>query len=73
MVKSTKYDKSAPFVPFPKLMISESTGVIVLFKSPKIGTVVFSGTSKNVAGHYERNWLKDCFIDYTGSVTLSNM
>lgn len=55
---------------FPKLMVDHNGGV-VLFISPKKGTVL-EPTSFEVIGEFYENWNMSCFTDFEGSITLSN-
>jgi hypothetical protein len=57
---------------FPKLMSSkEASGLIVLFQTPRIGTVLTKIASFNV-GEYHTDWDPTSFYDYTGTITLEN-
>ena len=78
--ESTEYRKKK--ASYPKLMIAENSGVIVLMTTEKAnegtGTIVrpailYGGkTPTLVIGHYSNTWAMECFSDYTGSVTLTN-
>lgn len=56
---------------YPKLMISTKTGQIVLFSSEKVGITV-NGIPGFPPGHFGADWLSENFIDFQGTVTLSN-
>jgi len=62
--------------PYPKLMIS-SSGTIVLFTEKSTGFLI-SGTSEKYIyskieiGSFSSTWIDNVFVDYEGSVTLSN-
>ncbi|MCP4182301.1 MAG: hypothetical protein GY761_03155 [Hyphomicrobiales bacterium] len=58
--------------PFPKLMISKVTDVIMLMTSEDTGTVVARSDGDNQLGYYNTMWDAKNFTDFTGSVTLSN-
>ena len=61
---------------FPKLMIHHDTGIIILATS-RIGFditgVVVSATAKSsyYVGYHRSNW-GSTFVDFEGSITLSN-
>jgi len=59
--------------PFPKLMISSNgtpTDDVVLFLNEKTGMKISgSGTGANFS---ILNWDKDCFTDFSKSITLQN-
>ena len=54
--------------PFPKLMINKK-GTIVLFDTARKGTII---SNIPMIGMYDENWTMDDFVDFNGSVTLSN-
>ena len=59
--------------PFPKLMKSKYTGMIVLFHSSAIGMVL--DQSKNPidqVGTYSEEWAMSSFEDFNESVTIKN-
>ena len=60
---------------YPRLMMSSLSGVVVLFWTAGKGTVVNSGNgaeSTDVVGDYSQIWNMDVFVDFKGTVTLSN-
>jgi hypothetical protein len=58
--------------PFPKLMIGDLTGSVVLFSKEKVGTVVYnSGNGGFKVGTYLEDWGSG-FTDYEGDVCLTN-
>ena len=56
---------------YPRLMIDEEYGMVVLFETSDSGTVVNAGTSVEVVGNYD-NYGSDDWSDYTGTITLEN-
>ena len=78
--EATEYKKKK--ASYPKLMIAENTGVIVLMTAEKAnegtGTIVRPATLYGDSmewmriGHYSDTWVMECFSDYIGSVTLTN-
>ena len=56
---------------FPKLMKSDSSGLIVLFKSKNSGTVIVEGDAWKV-GESASDWLDHGFEDFTGELKLKN-
>ena len=62
--------QSTSDIDFPKLMISE-TGLVVLFSSSKLGTVI-RGDRLWGAGEHSVIWIIDMFTDFDGTITLSN-
>jgi hypothetical protein len=59
---------------FPKLMIGDKTGIIVLFNWHSRGTVINTGdgtTCVEIGEHYTE-WKMETFKDYEGSVILNN-
>jgi len=57
--------------PFPKLMISTETNLIVLMVTQGKGTVVGNPTKENQLGSFSTDWIK-VFVDFTGSICLQN-
>ena len=58
---------------FPKLMIGELTGLIVLMSQNKCGTVIHKGESTLLEiGEFHTEWKMETFKDYDGSVILNN-
>ena len=70
MVKVKEIKECLKTIPFPKLMKSDN-GRIVLFSSPKVGTLVSSSHYETV-GYYSNNWDEECFKDYGGTIELTN-
>jgi hypothetical protein len=58
--------------PFPKLMVSEELGVIVLFQDSTHGVCVLPGQTNNRVGEWACNWAPRSFKDFDGVVELSN-
>jgi hypothetical protein len=56
---------------FPKLMKVKTSNSVLLFTSPKVGTVLVKDTDWEV-GHYSQNWYPDCFEDFTGELILKS-
>jgi hypothetical protein len=59
---------------FPKLMIGNETGIIVLFNCYSRGTIINigNGTTGLELGDYFTEWKMETFKDYDGSVILNN-
>ena len=61
---------------FPKLMISNDNGIIILATDEDgnylKGTILESNISPNFVGEWSEVWAKDNFYDYPGQVILSN-
>ena len=56
---------------FPYL--ASSGDEIVMFTSPSTGTVVASSPTRGYkVGYYSETWESQLFVDFDGSVTLSN-
>lgn len=71
MIKSRVIEKDK--LKFPKLMIGKAEGTIVLMYSGTAGTVVGNtGVCQSEIGFYSGCWTKDDFIDFEGTVELSN-
>jgi hypothetical protein len=59
---------------YPKLMIGDKTGIIVLFSWHSRGTVINTGngtTCLEIGEHYTE-WKMETFKDFHGSVILNN-
>jgi len=56
---------------YPKLMIDEEYGMVVLFVDEDYGTCVFSGASGEPLGR-STAYTADDWNDYTGTITLEN-
>ena len=57
---------------FPCLKITEDDDVIVLFNSPKEGTVIRDIDGRYTVGHHSIYWDHGGFRPYNGSITLQN-
>lgn len=57
---------------YPRLRITRSSKLIVLFTGQTTGTVIDPGRSAHDVGHWSDNWVDDLFEDFTGKVTLKN-
>jgi hypothetical protein len=62
LVKEVKGVKKE--TPFPKLMVSKETGVIVLFKNSQLGVVAAKGNSDHIVGDECSDWYTPNFVDY---------
>ena len=51
--------------PFPKLMVSNISGVIVFFTSSQVGVIVFRGSHDDKVGSECNCWRMGAFVDYT--------
>jgi hypothetical protein len=72
-MKSIKRARPSVEIGFPKLMIEERCGLIILFSSPGKGTVVNAGnTSIHIIGDFVDMWCMEYFIDFDGTVILEN-
>jgi hypothetical protein len=58
--------------PFPKIMISKSTGNIILFEKNKAGTCIVSKELNIQIGSYSDTWTMSNFTDYNEPITLQN-
>lgn len=56
---------------FPYLGKATATGTIVLFTSPKNGTVVVSG-GQYALGYVSDDWEMGCFQVFRGEISLKN-
>ena len=54
--------------------IGEYAGTVVLFSGPRDGVVLanLDPTCSSVPGHYACNWHEASFVEFIGTVTLSN-
>ncbi len=52
----------------------ESHNFIVLFYKTECGTIVHTKNSatKKAVGDHDTVWSMECFIDFTGTISLSN-
>ncbi len=58
-------------LPFPKLMISDESR-IVLFTTPRAGTILHDATGLHAAGYVSTEWSQQYFSDFTGEIVISN-
>lgn len=56
---------------YPKLKISTNLSQVVLFTSPRTGTVIDPGTSTSKRGEHSYSLVEEMFENFYGSVTLS--
>lgn len=67
---SINREKSA--LSFPKLMEGEC-GSVVLFEKEQCGTMIVKGDNNRYEiGTHRTDWVMSWFIDFTGTITLSN-
>ena len=77
-MKSTINEPLEKIMPFPKLMIQHSSGTIILAAASEglrlIGMQVSTIPSENFnhVAHYDTSWCASEFVDFEGSITLSN-
>lgn len=72
-MKSTVDNKSSREFPYPKMMIREdSGGLIVLFTSSGKGTVMKAGSTTHSIGWHTGDWVSDGWKDFSGRVILEN-
>ena len=57
--------------PYPKLMIDPQDGDIFFMKTESIGTLLHS-TRKGTDVGNANSWITSTFVDFEGSITLSN-
>lgn len=73
MVQTTiNTNQKSKSLPYPKLMISNYLGTIVLFKDRSIGVVLLEGFSPYKIGHHSFSWDMNNFSDYYEAITLQN-
>lgn len=72
MITTTFPDNAENTKPFPKIMRSTRSGMIVLFEQSSVGTVIASGQSQWSVGARLTSWPDNNFEDYNGPVTLQN-
>jgi len=58
--------------PFPKLMMANDTGVLVLFTDAITGTAVNNVGGMYKIGYHSSCWHSSSFKDYEGDVCLTN-
>ena len=64
--------ESKKVLPFPKLMKSIDTNVIVLFYKPKEGQIVNGESYGHKVGFFLNEWNMTYFKDFNGTINLSN-
>lgn len=57
---------------YPRLMIHKKTETVILFTDRQRGIVVHTGNAMDVKLGEIYRWRSSDFIDYTGTITLSN-
>lgn len=72
MITTTFPDNAEHTKPFPKIMRSKRSGMIVLFEKATVGTVLSRGQSAYDPGDHRATWADEYFEDYNGPVTLQN-
>jgi hypothetical protein len=71
-MKAVINEKETPKEPeYPCLMIGGTSKSVILFLTPRVGTVVYSAGCHDI-GYYSNSWGMECFTPFTGSITLSN-
>lgn len=65
-------EKQSDEINFPKLMIHENNGRIILFLKRGVGVVLDKGNDIIQTGFYSTSWSKKCYIDYNGPLTIQN-
>ena len=73
MFRRIEQEKEYQTKPYPKLMIGESTGQIVLFYRDECGVAIDKGIDGNEYGHYSTGWCMGYFTDYNEPVTIVNV
>lgn len=75
-IKAVKCGKEKNELDFPKLMKSNSTGMILLATKREHGildgTVVYKGDGSYDVGYYDNDWASSKFNDFVGAVRLEN-
>ena len=71
MIKSTEKNSEKKKLKYPKLMGTEK-GLVVLFIKDYFGTVIMPN-SHHKAGDMGDAWDMSCFIDYKGTIELTNV
>jgi hypothetical protein len=64
--------KAALPVMYPRLRVDRVDGTIVLFWDETSGIVVGKTDGSQPVGRRSDRWVTDAFLDFDGSVTLSN-
>lgn len=62
-VELSKQPERTQKIPYPKLMMGQGTGKIVLFTHPKVGTVVYKGEGSIECGVHSEDWNMDYYTD----------
>ena len=63
---------SVPVKPFPKLMKHIGSDLIVFFSAPECGMVLRESAKSNSQGHCSNDWEPSSFIDFNGTLEISN-
>ena len=58
--------------PFPKLMVHQNTGRVLLFSNKAEGTCVYKGSGIFRLGEHREHWSFREYSDYEGDVCLTN-
>ena len=68
-----------PSESFPKLMVFNGDGQTIILATgintiinAIIGVVISSSNKDNIVGEYGNSWSTESFVDFEGSITLSN-
>lgn len=70
-MKSIKKESKVKELDFPKLMIGNFTGVVVLMTEHKKGVVVFESKHREI-GTYYHDWNMEDLTEFEGTIELSN-
>ena len=66
-------DTTTKEMPYPKLMISMQSSMIVFMVKPEKGVILRTCKgSSNLVGDYHGEWSRTIFKDYKGTITLEN-
>jgi hypothetical protein len=74
-MKSTLNNSGSSKTPmYPRLMIDDEYGMVVLFETSESGTCLYTGNANNeeVGNHEAYDSTDDDWSDYTGTITLEN-
>jgi len=72
MIKST-VEKNGKYSKYPYVGIEVLRNFVVLFVSPKEGTVLHTDNSSNPVGSYSSVWLEENFEPLIGAICISNV
>ena len=70
MKVEVKPQNKSKSLPFPKLM-TNANGTVVLFKKDECGTILKSAVSSDANGTYREDFDMELFIDFKGSITIT--